>query len=424
MKVFIVAIPLFDHSMTVSAYQLKDQSENKMFGLGSDFRRMNDALTSPGLDLVESIGLEPFTGSKPLFAEINRFQIFTGMPATLGFEPDSIIGIIPEEISTDTDVIERCRQMRERGYSFALDNFPTHGVDNAMLPLIDYIMLDYNNDRFYNWYKTINSKMPHVNAIVTNVPDMAAFKMLSGADHNSLFTGEFYNQPITKGVSSLSPVKINLLHLLNQVNQEDFDLTDIVKIIERDPYLTISLLRFINSGAVGLSRSIDSINRAVAILGQKEVRHWATVALSVSLAEDRPSEITKLSLTRAKFAENLAGSFELGVFQSQLFIAGLFSLLDVILEKPMAEAIKEVAVDDRVRKALVEKSGDLYRVLDLIYAYERAEWDKAQIIMIKNDIEIDSVTKAFVDSLIWYNQLLMSIDDDSGEEAPDDITPL
>jgi EAL and modified HD-GYP domain-containing signal transduction protein len=153
----------------------------------------------------------------------------------------------------------------------------------------------------------------------------------------------------------------------------------------------------------------------VAILGQKEVRRWATVAISVSLAEDRPGEITKLSLVRAKFAENLALAFELGIFQSNLFMAGLFSLLDVVLEKPMAEAVKEVAVDDRVKKALVDKTGELYTVLDLIYTYERADWDKVSIIGIRNNVDMEMVIQAFLDALVWYNQLLASIDESDKE---------
>ena len=412
MNVFVVAIPLFDYSMTVNAYQLCDHSGDKMLGLGNDFRRMNEALTSPGLDLVREVGLEPFTGDKPLFAAINRYQLFTGMPASMGFAPDSVISILPSEIAEDPDVIAKCHELHEQGYSFALDSFPKKGEESAILPYINFILLEYGNDHFYNWYKMINSRMRRVQCVITNIPDTDTFKMLGKSDKSSLFTGDFYSQPITSGGGTLSPVKVNVLHLLNQVNQEDFDLSDIVKIIERDPYLTISLLRFINSGAVGLKNQVESIRNAVAILGQKEVRHWATVALSVSLAEDRPSEITKLSLVRAKFAENLAGIFELGVFQSSLFMAGLFSLLDVILEKPMAEAIAEVAVDDRVRQALVEHKGELYKVLELIYDYEHADWDKVTICVIQNDTTVDTINNAFVDALIWYNQLLASIDED------------
>ncbi len=257
--------------------------------------------------------------------------------------------------------------------------------------------------------------------MIYNVPSMDAYSGLK-YDKHALFTGDFYSQPITKGRAVISPIKVNALHLLSQVNQEDFDLTDIVRIIERAPYFTISLLKFMNSVTADPEKQVESIRQAVAILGQKEVRQWAAVALSVTLAEDRPSEITKLSLVRAKFAENIAGAFDLGVFQSNLFITGLFSLLDVILEKPMDEALKEVAVDHRVRRALVDKEGLFYPVMEMIYAYERADWDRTSILMIQKNTDIDHVSKAFLDALVWYNQLLAAIDATKEADLPKEIT--
>jgi EAL and modified HD-GYP domain-containing signal transduction protein len=161
------------------------------------------------------------------------------------------------------------------------------------------------------------------------------------------------------------------------------------------------------------SRSVDSIRNAVAILGQKEVRKWATVAISVGIGEDRPSEITKLSLIRAKFAENLAPAFDMAAKSGSLFISGLFSLLDVILERPMREAIKEVAADDEVRDALVDHQGKISEVLKLIFAYERADWHHASINMVTNGVDIEVLTQAFLDSLYWYRQLLDAIDEEA-----------
>ncbi|MGI6152674.1 MAG: EAL and HDOD domain-containing protein [Christensenellaceae bacterium] len=284
--------------------------------------------------------------------------------------------------------------------------------------MVDYMLLDYESPEFAAQFRVAGTMLRHIKTVITNVPDMNTYNTLKSGQAPLLFTGDFYSQPITEGDNVISPLKVNALNLLHQVNQEDFDLTDIVKIIERDPYMSISLLKFINSGAVGLKRHVESINNAVAILGQTEVKKWSIVALSISLAEDRPSEITRISLIRAKFAENLATAFEMGVFQQGLFMAGLFSLLDVILEKPMEEAIKEVGVDERIRKALVDKQGDFYKVLELVYAYERADWDLATILMLKNDLEVNTVSSAFTDALLWYTQLLQSIDNTADEEVP------
>ncbi|MBQ4347410.1 MAG: hypothetical protein IJC39_03070, partial [Firmicutes bacterium] len=127
-------------------------------------------------------------------------------------------------------------------------------------------------------------------------------------------------------------------------------------------------------------------------------------------------EITKLALVRAKFAEDIAAAFELGVFQQALFMAGLFSLLDVMLEKPMYEAIKEVAVSRFVEQAMIEKEGPLAPVMELVYAYERADWDKVSILMIQNQTDMDHISKAYLDALMWYRSLLQSIDDTESEE--------
>jgi len=189
-------------------------------------------------------------------------------------------------------------------------------------------------------------------------------------------------------------------------------LGDIADTIGRDPSLSISLLRFINTV---MPRKVESIRSAVTILGQKEVKRWATAAISIQLADDKPNEVTKLSLIRARFAENLALVFKMGVFSPSLFMMGLFSLLDIILEIPIEEAVKEVALDENVRAALVDKSGNFYHILEFIQAYEHANWDAIAIKMVKYELDLDEVTAAYADSLVWYKTLLDAIEDDEEE---------
>ena len=276
---------------------------------------------------------------------------------------------------------------------------------------VDYIVLDYIQPRFRGQFNEV-CRMHGKRAVVRNVPDMDTFDDLK-RNSDALFTGQFYKRPIAaKRNSKLSPIKVNALHLLNNINQEDFDFDDVIHTIERDPYLSVSLLRFLNSTASGLTRQVDSIRQAVTILGQKSVRQWASVALSAALGEDRPSEITRLALMRAKFAEDIAGAFELGVFQSSLFMAGLFSLLDVMLEMPMQEALSQVAVSPVVKAAILGEHSALSPVMELVYAYEHADWDRVSILMIQNHTDMEHISQAYLDALVWYKQLLQSIDED------------
>jgi EAL and modified HD-GYP domain-containing signal transduction protein len=134
------------------------------------------------------------------------------------------------------------------------------------------------------------------------------------------------------------------------------------------------------------------------------------------MGEDRPGEVTRLSLIRAKFAENLAPAFEIALKSGLLFISGLFSMLDVILQMPLEKAIDEVATTGEIRDALIDRKGQLSEVLKLIFAYEHADWHNASLLMVKHGIDIKDLTTAFLDSLYWYRQLLDAIDEEEESE--------
>ena len=410
MKTFLAAIPFFDSDISVCAYRLNSRSGKKLLGMLDDEPSVSDAVSSPGLDLVKSLGVEPLTGGSPLFIDINEYHLLMRIPILLGIQPEQLVCVLPNSINSDAAVLERCRELEELGFNIAIDGLLDGHTKNPLFEIIDYLIIDIADftldNKFIETFKAL-AKLKKI--VLSNIPDMDMFNTLAGIP-NTLYSGDFFSHPITKGVTKISPLKINALALMNRINEEDFDLGDIANTIERDPSLSISLLRFINTI---MPRKIESIRNSVTILGQKEVKRWATAAISIQLADDKPNEITKLSLIRARFAENLAGAFKMGVFAPGLFMMGLFSLLDIILDVPMEEAAKEVALDENVRAALVDKSGDFYHIMEFILAYEHANWDNIAIRMVKHDLDLDEITDAYVDALEWYKKLLEAIE---GEE--------
>jgi len=413
MKTFIVAIPFFDSDMSVRAYRLNSRSGQKLIGMMAEDMSVSDAVLSPGLDLVKTLGVEPLTGGCPLFIDINEYHLLMRVPITLDIAPEMLVCVLSKSINPDAAVVEKCEELKELGFKIAIDGIPDGLTKSPIFGCIDYIIVDIRDfamdDKFTATIKALTSLKQ---IVLSYIPDMDSFNALVGLP-NTLYCGSFFSQPITKGASKISPVKINALTLLKRLSEDDFDLGDIADTIGRDPALSISLLRFINTV---MPREIESIRNAVAILGQKEVKRWATAAISIQLADDKPNEITKLSLIRARFAENLSKAFSVGVFAPSLFMLGLFSLLDVILERPMEEAVKEVALDEGVRAALVEKTGDFYNILEFIHSYEHANWDEVAVKMVRYDLDLEEVTTAFVDALVWYKALLDAIEVDKEKE--------
>jgi EAL and modified HD-GYP domain-containing signal transduction protein len=221
-----------------------------------------------------------------------------------------------------------------------------------------------------------------------------------------LYEGSFYRMPFSEGENRVSPLQINMINLLNKVRAENFDFDAVSKIIMRDPALTISLLRMVNTGNSGRRNEIKTINGAVVMLGQEEVRKWITAAAAGKLGSEKPNEITKLSLIRARFAEALAVKFGLYADAQSLFLMGLFSVLDAMLEMPMEDALKLVLVSDDIRAALVSHTGKFCGVYNFIIDYESANWSAVSRTLILHDLTTEIVCDAYVEALCWYRDML------------------
>jgi len=415
-RFFISAVPFFDSKLAVHAYRMMTHDGDKLLGSTEDHRALSGELQAPALELVKSIGVEPFAGDHDFFIDISKYQLLIGLPLSMEIPPDKLVCIINRETLTDNAVHSKLGKLKRKGYRLAIEGLPQAISMDTAIKFFDFVLLSCADPNFASELKIIRPYIFKTRLILTDIPDMDSYLRMSGA-RGVLLSGNFYSQPITHGVAEISPLKINALRLLKELNDDGFELGTAATTIERDPALSISLLRFINAMNPDRSRRIDSIRNAVAILGQKEVKKWANVAISVGIGEDRPSEVTRLSLIRAKFAENLAPAFDMALKSGSLFMAGLFSLLDVILERPLAEAIKEVATDDEIRDALIKHEGRIYQVLSLIFAYERADWHDATIIMVRNGVDIEVITQAFLSSLNWLRQILDAIDDEADVQA-------
>ena len=189
------------------------------------------------------------------------------------------------------------------------------------------------------------------------------------------------------------------------INEPDFDLDQVAQIITQDPALTIELLKIANK--LTINSNIRSIAQATALLGQKELRRWLNTALLNELASGKPNEITRLSLVRARFAENLAPIFDYAMRKDELFLMGLFSLLNLILDMPMDKALEQVGVSNEIKNALISDDGIFAPQLEFLLSYESGDWQEVSRLMILHDIEMDDVYNAYVEALKWYGSMFI-----------------
>ena len=212
-----------------------------------------------------------------------------------------------------------------------------------------------------------------------------------------------FRSPVTKGQTEVEPLKVNYLELMNIVNDVDFELTKAADVIGRDTALVVSLLEMVNRIAV--KSEVTSIRHAAALLGQRELKKWINTVITKELCADRPNEITRISLLRAKFMECLAPAFGMAMKASELFLMGLFSVLDIILSMPMEDALNKVNVSKDIREALLNHKGDFADIYDFMIAYENADWQEVSRIQILKNIDNDAVYKAYIEAVCWYKEM-------------------
>ncbi len=400
-------IPLFDSKMFVCAYSVFARKEN--YFLNPNLMagaRFDGAGTVPELEVVSSMGVSTLSGGKEVFVPVNQFSVFSEISLQCTVPANKVVLLMDNTIKPTADFVKRVRELKEQGYKLAIRKLPISLFEEykPILSRCDYILLDHAKIDISKAKIYFKSQYPNIKLCAVNVDTKEQYDKLKGNGGYDLYEGSFFRTPIKESETDVSPLKVNYIELLNVVNAPDFDLTEAADVIGKDPALVISLLEIVNRMA--LNSEITSIRHAAAMLGQKELKRWINTAVTKELCSDKPSEITRLVMIRAKFAENLAKEFELAMQAPELFIMGLFSALDIMLDKTMEEALGIVQVSKTVREALLENKGEFAEVMGFIRCYEDADWTEISRILVLKDMDMNNVYNAYLGALRWYRDLI------------------
>ncbi len=400
-------IPLFDDKMEVCSYSIFAQKENYLLRPTlQSTGKYDNAGNVVGLEIVDSVGTEALSGNKELFIEMNEISIYVDLDSQCHAEHSRLVLLIGPNIKPTPENVARLKELKDQGYKFAMRKLQVNQFEEykEILSLCDYILLNHKKIDITKAKIYFVKVYPNIKLCAVNVNSQLEYDALKAGGGYDMYEGEFFRTPVVHDDQEVAPLKANYIQLLNVVNNPNFELTQAADIIGQDPALMISMLEMVNRMTV--SSGITSVRQAAALLGQKELKKWITTAVTKELCADKPSEIARMSMMRAKFAENLADSFEMPMQASELFLMGLFSTLDIMIGKPMEEALQMVMVTDKIKEALLEKTGKFYPVIDFIRNYENANWQEISRQLLLLDIDMDVIYNAYLNSLSWYRDLL------------------
>ena len=225
----------------------------------------------------------------------------------------------------------------------------------------------------------------------------------------SYFQGHFFSKPIIEQGKKIPGNKLVCLRLLQQINRTEMSYEDMENIIKQDVSLTYKLLRFINSLWFGLRHKVRSIKHALVCLGPEEIRKWSALVSLQDMGVDKPDELMVQALIRARMAESMSAPCGLRGYGSDLFLMGMFSVLDALLDAPMRTILEKMPINEQIKTALLGSPGRFRTVYDMILHYERGDWGSFSVKAHELGIEEKIIPGIFNESLKWANQAFASI---------------
>ena len=401
-------VPLFDENMAIRAYSVFTQKKNFFLSANmSGSVSFDGAGRVDGMEVIQSMGMETLSYDKDVFVPVTSMNLFSDIASQCEEPHERLVLLIEPAVKPEPMFIDRIKQLKDDGYKFAIRKLQVSDFQayTEILKLMDYCLINPKKVDLAMAKRYFAALFPNITLCAVNVDTQEEFEAIKQSVDFRLYEGNFYQLPITKGEHKVAPLKVNYINLINLVNDENYDLQEAADIIGHDPSLTIDLLRMVNNIAV--NSEVTSVRHAAAMLGQKELTRWITTAVVSEMCSDKPSEIMRLAMLRAKFAEVLAPAFGLGAQTSEVFLMGLFSVLDAILETTMEDALSMVNVSKNVASALLTKEGPYAELYDYIVQHEKAYWPEACRLLIIKDIDIKVIYDAYLEALVWYRKLIL-----------------
>jgi c-di-GMP-related signal transduction protein len=398
---FVARQPIFDREENVYGYELLFRS-----GLENCFTCNNPdlATTSVIVDSFLLFGIETLTSGRYAFLNFTDDLILKKY-ATLLPNQQVVIEIL-ESVNPNTEIVNACKFLKSQGYRLALDDFEYQPDLRPLIVIADLIKVDIQKTPLAQW-GDIHKNLPVNGAplLAEKVETREQFREARELGFQ-YFQGFFFGQPETFATKEIQGCKLNYLQMVKEINEEQPDFKKIEDLVQREPMLCYKLFRFLNSPIFAFSREIKSIHHALILLGINEVRKWISVVALSAMGANKPSALMTALIIRAKFCEKLSPLVKKDAQSLEFFLMGLLSMIETILDSPRSQILNQVAASPDVKAALLEGSGPLKPVLDLVVATEKGAWQEISHLSAQLDISEEALMESYMGAIKWGNEIL------------------
>jgi len=377
---------IFDRRLEVFAYELlyRDAGGRNTFTDG------DQASSLTLLNAFMEIGLDRIIGPHKAFINLTR-HFFVDMPP-IPFSPDRVVLEVLEDVEVDEALLQGINKMTGLGFALAMDDYSFQPALAPILPLVQYIKVEVIPDRL----DELARRMPELQAtgaklLAEKVETADQFERLKamGFDY---FQGFFFARPKLIRSNRLHENSAMILRLLARLNDPAVPISEVVYLVSQDPSLSFKILRYINSAAVGLRSKVESIQRAVVLMGLQRIRAWASL-FALSGLEGRPMELLNMGILRANLCEHLSRLCQRGD-ADVAYTVGLLSILDAMLGRPIDQLMRDLPLPEEIKQAIASRQGVYGELLGQVIRIEHNRWPA----VVCRDLDPAQVSEAFAAS--------------------------
>ncbi len=402
--VFIGRQPIYNDNLGVYAYALLFRSQNKAPTSINDDQATAQVVT----DAFVELGIDKVVG-RSRAAVIATESLLEAVPS-LPIKAERLILVVPRSVPITEAYIQSVKSLTDAGYEIAIDDFVDNPNFRTLSDLASIIRVDIraiDPAKITAHVKNLKKLGKRTLALKVETLEEYEHNLDMGFDYSQ---GFFLSRPKIIKSTKLSDNKLSIMKLLSVLYSRQSETAEIARVVSEDVSLSYKLLKLINTPYFGLAREVTSINQAVVMLGRKALQAWITM-LALSDIDGKPAELTRIAMVRAKMCELLA------VHSNQpeedgYFTVGMFSALELLLNRPLANLVKPLPLSDAIKAAVLHRVGDMGEALSCTLAYEQSQWENVSF----KNLNPNALANAYLEALDWTNGVIgsMGVDRESG----------
>lgn len=406
-EIFIGRQPIIDRNQQLYAYELLFRSSRQKNS--ADVLDNLAATANVIMHAFADLGVEAALGPYKGFINCDESLLLSDMLEAL--PSDKIVLEVLETVEVTPEIVERCSELKARGFTIALDDFVK--FEDKFKPLLDLVeivkvdILPLNLEELQAATQALKQWPLKLLAEKVDSPEQAKLCHDLGYE---LFQGYYFAKPTIIAGKKLNLSQLALMQLLGLV-LADAEAHELEKVLKHEPGLTMNLMRLTNSVATGARTKVTSMRHAITVLGRRQLQRWLQILLYTNPSggnQSVASPLLQLAATRGRLMELLALKLRPGdhAFEDHAFMCGIMSLMPALMGTPMEEILRTVNFNSDVREALESRTGSLGTMLGLAEALEGNDIQLcSDLTQQLSGIDVEVINACLTQALTWASNI-------------------